>query len=150
MAFHHKSNANSRREVGWAGYTLTEMLVVMAILGVITAVVVPQVMGQANAAKARAARTHLQILATALETYRSDTGRYPTQAEGLAALRRRPAGGSGWSGPYLRSDELLADPWNRPWTYGAPARKAGPFELGSLGADGQPGGEGAAADIAVH
>lgn len=140
----------ARRRYRLGGYTLTEMLVVLVIIGLISAVVVPQTLGQMNRAKARTARLQLQNIATALEIYAGDVGRYPTAKEGLTALVKAPDGAADWQGPYLRGKAPLNDPWGNPCTYEPGQGQEGDFKLGSLGADGEPGGSGAAQDIFVE
>jgi general secretion pathway protein G len=90
----------------------------------------------------RAVRVQIQVLGTALDTFRCDVGRYPTGDEGLRALRERPAGLAVWDGPYLTRD-VPADSWNRPYIYRAIADG---YELSTLGADARPGGHGDDAD----
>lgn len=131
-----------------AGYTLTEMLVVVAIIGLISAVVIPQVMGQMGKAQSRAAKLKAQTVAAAVELYSGDTGRFPTKEEGLEALVQRPSGLDSWTGPYLRTKEELLDPWGQPFQY--TVGEGGAFSITTLGADRKPGGEGADRDISVQ
>lgn len=138
-----------RRRYSSQGYTLTEMLVVLVIIGLISAVVVPQTLGQMDRAKARTAKLQLQNIASALEFYAGDVGRYPTAAEGLKALVKQPAGAEDWRGPYLREEALVRDPWGRPCVY-EPGAEGAEFKISSLGSDGKPGGEGAAKDIFIQ
>lgn len=139
----------ARRRYRLGGYTLTEMLVVLVIIGLISAVVVPQTLGQMNRAKARTAKLQLQNIATALEIFAGDVGRYPDAKEGLMALIKPPAGAGDWRGPYLRGKTPLNDPWGNPCTYEPTSGDEGGFKLGSLGSDGQLGGKGPAQDIFV-
>lgn len=124
-----------------AGYTLTEMLIVVAIIGLLAAVVTPAVVGQLGRARARAAVMQLETVATAIETYRSDVGGYPTNEAGLNALLEAPEGAQDWLGPYLRGRQTTKDPWGRALIYTYDER-AGVFDLATLGADGRDGGEG--------
>jgi general secretion pathway protein G len=128
------------------GYTLTEMLVVIAIIGVIAAVVIPQTIGQLGKAQSRAAKLQVQSLAAAVELFQGDNGRYPNDQEGLKALLVRPAGLDNWNGPYIHAKEQLSDPWGHPYRYAV-----GPttVSISTLGADNKPGGEGADRDITV-
>lgn len=130
------------------GYTLTEMLVVIAIIALIAAVLTPALVGQLSRARVKAAALQLQTIESALETYRSDVGRLPTTDEGLAVLTKEPANVEGWLGPYLRDAKAARDPWGRPFVYRETSDDS--FELICLGADGKPGGRGAAADLASH
>jgi len=129
-----------------AGFTLIEMMVVMVIIGLLMALVGPRFIRQAEVAKVKAARAQIELLGTALDTFRLDTGRYPTSQEGLAALRQRPFGTDRWDGPYLKKD-VPKDPWDRPYYYRSPGESGRPYDLYSLGADGTPGGEGDGRDI---
>lgn len=128
------------------GFTLIELMVVLAILGVLAALVVPNVIGRADDARVTAARADVNNLMQALKLYRLDNQRYPSTEQGLAALVRKPTTGPdtpNWK-PYL--DKLPNDPWGRPYQYLQPGLK-GEVDVFSMGADGQPGGEGKNADI---
>jgi general secretion pathway protein G len=130
-----------------AGYSLLEILIVLAIIALIAALVGPQLFAQLDRAKVTTARVQVRSLEAALQTMELDIGRYPTQSEGLtllvAADKRSVAG---WNGPYL-SGGLPNDPWGHPYAYDPPADAAHPPKVHSLGADGKPGGQGLAADI---
>ena len=128
------------------GFTLLELLVVVAIIGLLVAYVGPRYVSQIGKSEAVAARAQIEALAKALDTYRLDTGHYPSAAQGLVALRERPAGAASWNGPYLKKD-VPADPWGKPYVYRMPGPK-GDFLLLSYGRDGVPGGSGENADIA--
>jgi|SRR5579872_1602998 len=119
-----------------AGYTLTEMLVVIGIIALIAAFLTPLVLGQMNRARIKTAELEVQTVATAVESFRSDVGRYPSAAEGLGALRQEPADVAGWAGPYI-SQKSLQDPWGRPLVYVAPTDASPQFYVKSLGADGK-------------
>lgn len=129
-----------------AGLTLVELLVVLLIIALIAGFAVPRVVNYLSGARSDAAEIQIKRLGGVLELYRLDTGRYPTTGEGLAALMQPPADGGRWNGPYLESGDALTDPWGRPYRYAAPGR-SGDYDLYSLGADGQEGGEGEDADI---
>ncbi len=129
-----------------AGYTLTEMLVVIGIIGLIAAVLTPGIIGQFSRAKVKAAQLQLDTIAADVESFSSDVQRYPTQQEGLSALLQEPAGVDGWSGPYVRDRKVLSDPWGRPLLYTVDADKR-TFTVTSLGADGKPGGSGVDRDL---
>jgi general secretion pathway protein G len=128
------------------GFTLVELLVVMVIIGLLAALVVPRFVRQEEKAKAQAAKAQVELLGTALDTFRLDVGRYPTSQEGLDALRRRPPGVERWDGPYVNK-EVPADPWGRSYVYQSPGQH-GSYDLFSYGADGVAGGEGDNRDVA--
>lgn len=128
-----------------AGFTLLELLVVVAIIGLLAAYVGPRYFGQIGKAEVKAARAQMDALEKALDAYRLDVGRYPTSELGLAALMVRPGGVAKWGGPYLKKDVPL-DPWGQAYRYKSPGEH-GEFDLFSLGRDGKPGGSGEDADI---
>ena len=128
------------------GFTLIELMVVLVIIGVLAALIVPNVLERADDARTVAARTDVNNLMQALKLYRLDNQRYPSVEQGLDALLRKPASGPtppNWK-PYL--DKLPNDPWGRPYQYLNPGLK-GEVDVLSFGADGQPGGEGRDADV---
>lgn len=131
-----------------AGYTLTELLVVLLILGLLAAAITPVTIDQMNRAKARTAKLQMESIAAAISLYAADVGSPPSAEQGLAALLKAPSGAANWSGPYIRSPDRLIDPWQRPYVV-VPASETAPLQVRSLGADGKPGGEGANADITV-
>jgi general secretion pathway protein G len=134
---------------GAAGFTLLEILVVLVILGLVAAVIAgPQVFRQLGAAKSETARLQMERIAGALDLYRLETGRYPSNQEGgLRALVEQPAGVGRWNGPYLKKQEQIVDPWGQPYGYRFPGQR-GEYDLWSLGADGVEGGEGENRDVA--
>ncbi len=134
---------NKRILSAQAGFTLIELLVVMVIIGLLVALVGPNVMGRAEKAKPQAARVQIENLASALEMFKLDTGRYPTEEEGLSVLRQAPSGVDRWDGPYLRK-RVPKDPWDRDYVY---RRSGKEFEVLSYGADGATGGSSVDADI---
>lgn len=132
------------------GFTLIEILVVIAVISVLAALVAPNVFQHLGTARDAAARSQMEMLGAALDAYRLDNGRYPTTAQGLVALQEEPAAEPrprNWRGPYLRRDVPL-DPWDDPYVYLSPG-EANPqsYDLIAYGLDGQPGGEGENADI---
>ncbi len=127
------------------GFTLVEILVVMVIIGLLAALVAPRFIRQEEKAKIKVAKAQVELLGTALDTFRLDAGRYPTGEEGLEALRSKPGGLDRWDGPYLKK-EVPLDPWGRPYIYKSPGEH-GPYDLTSYGADGASGGEGDNRDI---
>ncbi len=128
------------------GYTLTEMLVVIGIIGLIAAVLTPALVGQMSRARAKAAQLQLQTVSSQLEMFMTDVGRYPTDQEGLRALMKEPDGVEGWTGPYVKDAKALNDPWGRAVVYRTDG-STGSFTITSLGADGKPGGRGADRDL---
>lgn len=128
-----------------AGLTLLELLVVITILVVLTVAIGTVALNYLGGAKADAAKLQINQIEGALDLYRLDIGRYPSAAEGLDALIAAPPGLDGWNGPYLKKASALQDPWGAAFQYQPGDGNA--FELLSLGADGQPGGEDDAADI---
>jgi general secretion pathway protein G len=129
-----------------AGFTLVELLVVLAILTLLVGLVGPRVLGQLGGAKSKTAAVQIADIEKSLELFKLDVGRFPTKQEGLDALVTRPGAVSGWNGPYLKGDAVPRDPWGNPYQY-APAAGQGGVEILSLGADGAPGGEGENADV---
>lgn len=129
---------------GDAGYTLTEMLVVIVIISLIAAVLTPSLLGQLARARAKTASLQLEATATSLDLFKEDIGRYPSEAEGLKALAVDP-GVSGWMGPYLKSEKSMNDPWGRPLVYALSTD--GDATVTSLGADGKVGGKGVNQDL---
>ena len=136
---------NKRRRPRQAGFTLMELLVVLAILGLLMSLVGPQVLNQLGGAKTKTAAIQIKDLEQALEMYKLDVGRFPSTGEGLAALVDKPASSTGWNGPYLKSDVPL-DPWNREYHYKYPGER-GELDIFSYGQNGTPGGEGEDADV---
>ncbi len=128
------------------GFTLIELMVVLVIIGVLAALIVPNVLERADDARTMAARTDVNNLMQALKLYRLDNQRYPSAEQGIGALVSRPTTGAippNWK-PYI--DKLPNDPWSRPYQYLNPGLK-GEIDVLSFGADGQAGGEGKDADV---
>ena len=129
-----------------AGFTLIELLVVMVILVMLAGLVGPRVLQYLATSRAKAARIQIEAIATSLEMFKLDVGRYPSTAEGLQALVAAPGGLDGWGGPYLKNGQLPIDPWGNVYVYRKPGERT-EFEIISFGADRQPGGTGEAADV---
>lgn len=128
-----------------SGFTLTELLIVLVIVGLLAALVGPTLYQRINPAKQSVARAQMENFMTALDSYFLDNGNFPTTQQGLGALRTKPEGAAKWNGPYLKK-EIPADPWGNAFVYRSPGRNGG-YEIVSLGADGKEGGEGDHADI---
>jgi general secretion pathway protein G len=125
-----------------AGFTLVEMLVVLAIIGSIVGLVGPRVLNYLSESKVKTAQIQMENLASALDLFYLDAGRYPSTEEGLSALVQRPAGLASWSGPYLKTTAVPKDPWGHAYLYRSPGQN-GPFDVGSLGPSGREGGSAA-------
>ncbi len=142
-----RTAAARRRRHRQRGFNLIELMVVLVILGLLAGLVGPRLLGSVESSKVRTADTQVKMLKGALLTYRLDVGKFPSTAEGLAALMAAPAEAADyWNGPYL-DDELPVDPWRTPYRYEFPADNLQGYALYSLGADAQPGGEGNNSDI---
>lgn len=129
------------------GYSLIELLVVLAILVLLATLTVPQVIKYLDRAKTDAARIEIDNLGATLDIFRLDIGRYPTQEEGLDVLAKKTDSISGWSGPYVKRKDMLLDPWDRPYRYKIPGEH-GEYDLSTYGADNAEGGEGVNRDVA--
>jgi general secretion pathway protein G len=119
-----------------AGYTLLELLVVMGILAVLTAVATPQLMGYFGKAKTQSVQLQIENIGTALELYYMENGSYPSASTGLKALVEATPEAPRWNGPYLKKAKNLSDPWGRPYQYNYPVSN-GEYEVYSLGANGK-------------
>jgi len=140
-----ESGRNKRNKNKQGGFTLMELLVVLAILGLLMSLVGPRVLNQLGGAKTKTAAIQIKDLEQALEMYKLDVGRFPTTSEGLVALVEKPGGAAGWNGPYLKSDVPL-DPWKREYNYKYPGEN-GELDIFTYGQNGSPGGEGEDADV---
>ncbi|WP_078119547.1 type II secretion system major pseudopilin GspG [Thiosocius teredinicola] len=125
------------------GFTLIELIVVIALVAVLAAVVAPNLLSKASDANRKTAGVQIEKIFNAVELYRLETGSYP---EALSDLVKRPEGNERWNGPYVRKLSTLKDPWGNELVIQRPGQN-GPFDIVSYGADGQPGGEDDAADI---
>jgi general secretion pathway protein G len=134
-----------RNASGQGGFTLMELLVVLAILGLLMGLVGPRVLNQLGGAKTDTAALQIKDLEQSLEMYKLDVGRFPDTEQGLDALFNAPAGVAGWNGPYLKT-EVPLDPWKFEYHYKYPGEHA-ELDIYSYGQDGAPGGEGEDADV---
>ncbi len=125
------------------GFTLIELLIVIVILGLLMSLVAPTMFSKVDSTKVKTARAQMQMIETALDTYRLDMGDYP---KALVALLKSDA--TGWDGPYMPK-KIPDDPWGNAYSYASPGQDGEPYQLSSLGKDGSPGGEDSAADV-IH
>ena len=141
-----RSRRRPARADSESGFTLVEMLVVITIIGLVMGLVGPRVLSYLGDAKVKAAKLQIESFGSALDLYYLDVGSYPSASEGLIALVERPANAPVWNGPYLKNASVPADPWGHVYVYQVPGER-GPYQIVSLGSDGQEGGTGTAADI---
>ncbi len=133
------------------GFTLIEIMVVVVILAILGTLVAPQILGRIDEARVTKTRNDLRLYESALDLYRMDNFRYPTTDQGLEALVTKPNDPSlkNWrQDGYVK--QLVKDPWGHDYVYLAPGSNATPYDLLSLGADGQPGGQGIDADLSAR
>jgi len=128
------------------GFTLLELLVVLAILGLLAAIVGPQVLRYLGSSKTQSAIVQAKNIAAAANLYRLDSGHLPTQGEGLGVLIKAPANQPAWNGPYLPDQSAIIDPWGRPYKMTVPGQH-GEIHVYTLGSDGAPNGSGEARDV---
>ena len=121
-----------------AGFSLVEMLVVLAIVGLLVGLVGPRVLGYLADSKVKTARIQIDSTAAALDLFYLDSSRYPTTSEGLNALVQKPGSASTWNGPYMKGGQVPKDPWGNPYIYRSPGQH-GTYDLYSLGPDGREG-----------
>lgn len=130
------------------GFTLLELLVVLAILGLLIGLVAPQAIRLLGSSKQKIAAQSIQRIEGILDIYRLDVGGYPTTEQGLEALIRQPPGVANWNGPYVKGNDVPLDPWGHPFQYRNPSQRPGhDYDLFSLGPSGQAGGAGENVEI---
>jgi general secretion pathway protein G len=129
-----------------AGFTLVELLVVLAILGLLAGLVGPQVMKFLGSSKTKTAKLQIEDLVATMDLYRLETGRYPTGEEGLEALVTKPGNAANWNGPYLKKGDVPKDPWGFEYQYRFPGEHGG-VDIWTLGADNREGGDAENADV---
>lgn len=128
------------------GFTLIELLIVMVIIGLLGALVVPKYIGKVGESRQTTTKAQIELLSTALEIYKLDTGKYPAQGEGLKALINKSGEVNNWKGPYLRKNIIPKDPWGAEYVYKHPGEH-GDYDILSYGADGNEGGTDEDADV---
>lgn len=131
----HRIRSNN----GEGGFTLVELLVVLAILGLLMAIATPTLLRHLGSAKIQTTHLEMKNIAAALDIFSIENGRYPSQQEGLTALLLAPQGAAGWNGPYISKQNGLIDPWGQAYQYRIPGQH-GPYDLYSLGPDGANSG----------
>ena len=131
------------RKAQSSGFTLIEILVVLAIIGLIASIAAPQVFNRLGGAKSDSVKVQIEAISTGVDLYRLEVGQLPANLE---ALIRKPSSGERWNGPYLRKALVPKDAWGKEFIYKAPGEH-GDFDLYSLGADGAEGGEGEDRDV---
>jgi general secretion pathway protein G len=127
---------------GEGGFTLLELMIVIAILGLLASVATPPLLRYLDNSKSSTAKIEIQSLGAALDLYAFENGRYPTTQEGLKALLEKPSAAAHWNGPYLKRPEMINDPWGKSFFYRAPGHH-GAYDLYSAGPDGADPGENA-------
>lgn len=134
----------SRRRRAARGFSLVEMLVAVAIIGLLVGLVGPAAMRQLQGSRVKTTEAQIAQIRTALDIFQIDTGRLPAEGEGLNALVANPGAVPGWNGPYLRDGRMPMDAWGGTFLYKYDGEAV---QVISLGSDGQPGGSGQSADI---
>jgi general secretion pathway protein G len=141
-----KNKTSNQRAHIVSGFTLIELLIVMVIIGLLAAFIVPKLIGRVGESKQTAAKAQIELTSTAIEIYKLDTGKYPSQETGLQSLNTKPGDVQNWKGPYMKKDKAPKDPWGADYIYKFPGTH-GDYDLISYGADGTEGGSGDNQDI---
>ncbi|TWU37972.1 Type II secretion system protein G precursor [Candidatus Brocadiaceae bacterium S225] len=141
-----KNKTSNQRAHMVSGFTLIELLIVMVIIGLLAAFIAPKLIGRVGESKQTAAKAQIELISTAIEIYKLDTGKYPSQETGLQSLNTKPGDVQNWKGPYMKKDKAPKDPWGADYIYKFPGTH-GDYDLISYGADGTEGGSGDNQDI---
>ena len=141
MRMSNKNKISHQRAHLISGFTLIELLIVMVIIGLLAAFIVPKLIGRVGESKQTAAKAQIELLSTAIEVYKLDTGKYPSQGTGLQSLNSKPSDVQNWKGPYMKKNKVPKDPWGADYIYRFPGSH-GDYDLLSYGADGAEGGSG--------
>ena len=136
-----KKSGRNKRTYQVSGFTLIELLIVMVIIGLLAAFIVPKLIGRVGESKQTAAKAQIELISTAIELYKLDTGKYPSQDTGLQALNAKPGDVQNWKGPYMKKNKVPKDPWGADYIYKFPGSH-GDYDISSYGADGTEGGSG--------
>ncbi len=146
MSKSNKNEISHQSALSVTGFTLIELLIVMVIIGLLAAFIVPKLIGRVGESKQTAAKAQIELTSTAIEIYKLDTGKYPSQESGLQSLNSKPGDVQNWKGPYMKKDKVPKDPWGTEYIYKFPGTH-GDYDLISYGADGSEGGSGDNKDI---
>jgi len=142
----HRRIQTFKTRIGWRGFTLLELMVVLLILALLASIAAPRVTKYLRKAKTDTAKIQVHALAAAVDSFQLDTGRFPTNDEGLKVLVDRPPNTANWDGPYITKRDSLIDPWGKLYFYKIPGRVSD-YDIYTLGSDQKEGGEGDAADV---
>lgn len=142
----YKKTSASKYQYAEQGYSLIELLIVLAILGLLVTLAAPRVMGLFDKAKSDTAKIEIETIGAALDLYRLHIGHYPGTDEGLTSLVEPPSNQEDWNGPYLKNSDGILDPWGRPYRYAFPGQHAN-YDLYTYGSDNTEGGDNDARDV---
>lgn len=141
----NSTKLNVRNNEMTYGFTLIEVMVVVAIIGLLAAIIAPKILNRADDGASAKVRTDIASIMSSIKLYRLDNLSYPTTSDNLTALTKKPLGANRWKGPYI--EILPKDPWGRDYLYANPGTHGAQVDLYSLGADNKKGGSGADADV---